>query len=58
MRYTKWVVKNTNSNEFMVCARQCDTDSLWRIYKTFEEAYCNARAYGFGAEPIDETRHH
>lgn len=58
--YTKYVIKNTNTNEFMVCYRECLTDGLatGRLYKTFEEAYKVAKIYGSGREPIDETRHH
>ena len=58
MNYFNWVIKNTNNNEFMVCHREGRTDSLWRIFKTFEEAHSYAKGCNFGNEPIDETKHH
>ena len=58
--YTTYVIKNTNKDKFMVCHRAGMVDSLaaWMIYDTYEEAYKVARAYNFGREPVDETRHH
>lgn len=58
--YITYVIKNTNKDEFMVCYREGRVDSLraTNIYKTYEEAYKVAKAYNFGREPVDETRHH
>ena len=58
--YITYVIKNTNNDEFMVCRREGKVDSLraTNIYKTYEESYKVAKAYNFGREPMDETRHH
>jgi len=58
--YFTYVIKNTNTGEFMVCSRAYLVDAMatWRLYKTYDEAYAVAKAYGFGREPVDETRHH
>ena len=58
--YITYVIKNTDTDEFMVCYREGGVDSLnaWMIYKTYEKAYEVAKAYNFGREPVDETRHH
>ena len=58
--YITYVIKNTNNDEFMVCRREGKVDSLraTNIYKTYEESYNVAKAYNFGREPMDETRHH
>ena len=58
--YINYVIKNNNKGKFMVCYREGMVDSLnaWMIYDTFEEAYSVAKAYNFGHEPIDETKHH
>ena len=60
MNYTTYVIKNTNDNKFMVCYREglCESWATGRFYNTFAEAYEMAKAYGFGEEPKDETRHH
>ena len=58
--YITYVIKNTNKDKFMVCYREGMVDSLraTNIYETYEEAYKVAKAYNFGHEPMDETRHH
>lgn len=60
-QYFTYVIKNTNKGKFMVVRRHGLTDSVASCYAyhdTFEAAYDQARGFGFGAEPIDETRHH
>ncbi len=58
--YITYVIKNTNKDKFMVCYRECMVDRLaaWMVYDTYEEAYKVAKAYNFGNEPVDETKHH
>lgn len=58
MKYFNWVIKNTNNGQFMVCYRECGTDSVRKVYKTFDEAYKAAKAYNFGDEPINEVVNH
>ena len=57
---TVYVVKNTSDEKFMVCDRTglCESLTTPYTYETFEEAYRVAKVYGWGREPIDETRHH
>ena len=59
-RYFDYVIKNTNKEKFMVVYREGMVDSLRAtdVYDTYEEAYKVAKAYLFGKEPTDETRHH
>ena len=57
---TVQVIKNTSNEKFMVCSRTglCESLTTPYTYETYEEAYRVAKAYGWGREPIDETRHH
>ena len=57
---TVQVIKNTSDEKFMVCDRTglCESLTTPYTYETFEEAYRVAKIYGWGREPIDETRHH
>lgn len=59
-RYFDYVIKNTNKDKFCVCYREglCDSLRATNIFETYEEAYRVAKAYLFGQEPTDETRHH
>ena len=59
-RYSNYVIINTNKDKFAVVHTEGSvrTRAAWMVYDTYEEAYAVAKAYLFGQEPTDETRHH
>ena len=59
-RYFDYVIINTNKDKFAVVHTEGSVRMLtaWMVYDTYEEAYVVAKAYLFGQEPTDETRHH
>ena len=53
-----YVIKNSNTNRFMVVHRECHVDCYHSMHDTYEEAYKEAKIWNWGKEPIDETTHH
>lgn len=59
-RYFDYVIVNTNKNKFAVIHTEGNVRTLTArmVYDTYEEAYAVAKAYLFGQEPTDKTKHH